>query len=98
VSTSALINKPESAQILVKQGKLILKRADGEFPITKIGNCRFSIIKPSESEAEEFVLVPGANGKVEYLHMERRALRKVQEAADKKRTAPEIRTDVKSED
>jgi CubicO group peptidase (beta-lactamase class C family) len=91
-------NKPESAEILVKQGKLILKRADGEFPITKIGNCRFSIIKSSESKAEEFVLVPGANGKAEYLHMDRHALRKVQEADDKKRTGPETRTDVKSED
>jgi len=69
-------NKPESAEILVKKGKLVLKRADGEFPITKIGNCRFSIIKPSESEAEEFVLVPGANGKAEYLHMGRHALKK----------------------
>jgi CubicO group peptidase (beta-lactamase class C family) len=90
-------NKPESAEILVKQDKLILKRADGEFPISKIGNCRFSIVKPSDKR-EEFVLVPGANGKAEYLHMDRHALRKVQEADDKKRTGPETRTDVKSED
>jgi CubicO group peptidase (beta-lactamase class C family) len=73
-------NKPESAEILVKKGKLVLKREDGEFPITKIDNCRFSIIKPSESEAAEFVLVPGANGKAEYLHIGRHALRKVQKA------------------
>jgi len=74
-------NKPQSAEIFfLKEGKLILKREDGEFPITKIGNCRFSIIKPSGSEPEEFVLVPGAKGKAEYLHIGRHALRKVQEA------------------
>jgi CubicO group peptidase (beta-lactamase class C family) len=73
-------NKPQIAEILVKESKLIFKREDGEFPVTKIGNCRFSIIKPSESEPEEFVFLPGANGKAEYLHIGRHALRKVQEA------------------
>ena len=43
----------------MKQGRLVLKREDGELPITKIGDHHFSITKPSESEAEEFVLVPG---------------------------------------
>ena len=71
-------NKPERAEILVKQGRLVLKWKDGEFPITKIGNYRFSIKKPNESEAEEFVLVRAADGKAEYLHMGRHALRKVQ--------------------
>ena len=50
-------NKPESAEIVMKEGRLVLKRENGEFPITKIGNYRFSFIKPSESQAEEFVLV-----------------------------------------
>jgi len=71
-------NKPESAEILVKEGKLVIKRDDGVFPITKIGDCRFSIIKPGESEPEEFVLVRVGNGKAEYLHIGRRALKKVQ--------------------
>ena len=71
-------NKPEIAEILMKVGKLVLKREDGEFPITKIGNCRFSIKKPNESEAEEFEMVRAADGKVEYLHIGRHALRKVQ--------------------
>jgi hypothetical protein len=71
-------NAPERAEIVVKQGRLVLQREDGEFPITKIGNYRFSIRKPGESEAEEFVLVRGADGKREYLHIERHALRKVQ--------------------
>jgi CubicO group peptidase (beta-lactamase class C family) len=71
------MNKPEIAEILVKNGRLILKRKDGEFPIAKIGDYRFSIIKPGEAEAEEFVLVPGADGKAEYLHIGRHALRKV---------------------
>ena len=45
-------NKPESAEILVKEGKLVIKREDGVFPITKIGDRHFSIIKPGESEPE----------------------------------------------
>jgi CubicO group peptidase (beta-lactamase class C family) len=71
-------NGSESAEILVKKGNLILRGKDGELPITKIGNRRFSIIKPSGSGAEEFILVPGANGKTEYLHLDRHALRKSQ--------------------
>jgi CubicO group peptidase (beta-lactamase class C family) len=71
-------NKPESAEILAKEGKLILKRQDGEFPITKIGDYRFSITKPSESGTEEFALVRAGDGKVEYLHIGRHALKKVQ--------------------
>ena len=71
-------NTPESAELLAKQGTLILKREDGEFPTKKTGDHRFSIVKPSESEAEEFVLVRGRDGKTEYLHMGRHALKKVQ--------------------
>ena len=71
-------NKPERVEILLKQGRLVLKREDGEFPITKIGNYRFSIIKPSKSEAEEFVLVRSADRRADYLHIGRHALRKVQ--------------------
>jgi CubicO group peptidase (beta-lactamase class C family) len=70
-------NKPQSAEILVKEGKLILKQQDGAFPITKIGDYRFSITKPGESGAEEFVLVRGGDGKGEYLHIGRHALKKV---------------------
>ena len=71
-------NTPESAELLLKQGRLVLKREDGEYPITKIGDHRFSIVKSSESEAEEFVLVRGGDGKAEYLHMGRHALKRVQ--------------------
>jgi CubicO group peptidase (beta-lactamase class C family) len=71
-------NKPEWAEILVKEGTLVLKRQDGEFPITKTGDYRFSIIEPSKSEAEEFVVVRRGGDKAEYLHIGRHALKKVQ--------------------
>src|SRR4029434_1409281 len=71
-------NKPESVEMLQKQGTLVLKREDGEFPITKIDKHRFSFIKPGKSESEEFVLVPDAHGRAKYLHIGRHALRKVQ--------------------
>jgi CubicO group peptidase (beta-lactamase class C family) len=70
-------NKPERIELLVKHGRLILKKQDGEFPTTKIGDHRFLIPKTKESEAEEFVLVLAADGKAKYLHIGRHALRKV---------------------
>lgn len=70
-------NKPESIELLVKKSRLVIRREDGEFPVAKIGDYRFSITEPGETEAEEFVLVPGADGKAEYLHIGRHALRKV---------------------
>jgi CubicO group peptidase (beta-lactamase class C family) len=69
-------NNPERAEIVVKEHKLVLKLRDGEFPITKIGDYRFSIKRANESKAQEFVLVTAADGTVEYLHMERHALKK----------------------
>jgi hypothetical protein len=62
----------------MKEGRLVLERENSEFPITKIGKYRFSIIKPRESEPTEFVLVRAADGKTEYLHIGRHALKKVQ--------------------
>ena len=71
-------NKPESAELLIRKGSLVLRWRDEEYSITKVGDHRFSIAKPSESEAEEFVLVRGRDGKAEYLHIGRHALKKVQ--------------------
>jgi CubicO group peptidase (beta-lactamase class C family) len=71
-------NKPESAELLVKEGTLVIKREDREFPTTKTGDHRFSIVTSSEADADEFVLVPGGDGKAEYLHIGRHALKKVQ--------------------
>jgi CubicO group peptidase (beta-lactamase class C family) len=71
------MNKPESAEILMKGGKLVLRQEDIEFPIKKIGNYRFSIMKAGKSKVEDFVLIPDANGKAEYLHIGRHALKKI---------------------
>jgi hypothetical protein len=37
-------------------------------PITKIGEHRFSVTPAGSSQAQEFLLMPGADGKSEYLH------------------------------
>ena len=71
-------NGPESAEVVVKDGTLILRRKEGELPITKIGTCRFTIVKPNESEPEDLVFVPGSSGEAEYLHVNRHALRRSQ--------------------
>ena len=70
-------NKPESADLLIKKGSLVLRWRDVEYSTTKIGDHRFSITNPSDSEAGEFVLVRGRDGKAEYLHIGRHALKKV---------------------
>ena len=70
------LNKPQRAEIIAKDGKLFVKWGEGEFPVTKIGSYRFSVEKQVDP-SEEFVLVPDANGKVEYLHIGRHALKKM---------------------
>jgi len=37
--------------------------------VTKIGEHRFSVTSEGASEAQEFLLASGAEGKPEYLHM-----------------------------
>lgn len=70
------MNKPNRIEILENEGKLFLKREDGEFPIFKVGQYRFSIIKSEASAAEEFVLIATYDGEL-YLHIERHAFKKV---------------------
>jgi CubicO group peptidase (beta-lactamase class C family) len=74
-------NKPMQAEIFVKEGRLYLKKEDGQFPVTKIGAYRFYVTKSGASDTEEFVMVP-ANDHIWYLHIGRHALRKVMKRAD----------------
>jgi CubicO group peptidase (beta-lactamase class C family) len=55
-------------EIAVKEGKLVLERFGAELPVTKVGEHRFSVT-PEGGKPQEFLLVPGADGKAEYLQM-----------------------------
>jgi CubicO group peptidase (beta-lactamase class C family) len=63
-------------EIVVQNGKLFWKRRDELLPLVKTGNYRFMIASPDPNELEEFVLVTGSDGKVEYLHMDGRAYKR----------------------
>ncbi len=61
---------PNAVELLVKDGKLVRKITSGEVPVSKMGESRFM------AGTAEFVLVPGANGKVEFLHAGGRTMKK----------------------
>ena len=64
--------------ILTKRGKLFFRQCGLEFPMSKVGDHRFSIIPPGSSESYELVFVCSCESKAEYLHFGLRALKRVQ--------------------
>jgi hypothetical protein len=69
--------KDVSFEILLKDGKLFLKQGPNQLPISKVGDTRFSAISPGNSRPMEFALVPGADGRVEYIHVGLRAAKRI---------------------
>jgi CubicO group peptidase (beta-lactamase class C family) len=69
-------DQPNRIEIAIKDGKLFLKVLGREAQVNKLGELRFSATLPGRTE--EFALVPGADGKAEFLHVGGRTLRKVQ--------------------
>jgi len=57
-----------TAEILMRDRKLVLKQFGAELPITKIGDSRFSVQPPNASQPQEFVIGLGADGNPAYLH------------------------------
>jgi len=71
-------NTPDlSLELVGKDGQLFLKLGEFEAPVKKVGEQRFATYHPLTQQPVEFVLVPGEDGKPAYLHMARRALKKV---------------------
>jgi CubicO group peptidase (beta-lactamase class C family)/pimeloyl-ACP methyl ester carboxylesterase len=60
-----------------RDGKLYLRRFGSEFPLTKVGENRFSLTPPGASQAEDIRLVPGSGEKPDYLQMYLWAFRKI---------------------
>jgi CubicO group peptidase (beta-lactamase class C family) len=83
------VNGALKIELFVRGGKLFLKEfypttvqegAGREFeaPVTKVGPNRFAFTPPGETTAVEFILVPGAGGRPEYLHRFMDAARRVE--------------------
>jgi CubicO group peptidase (beta-lactamase class C family) len=66
-----------SVEILLKDGKLILKQGADELAIARIGENRFAASRPTDSRTMEFALVLGPDGKAEYFHNGLRAARRI---------------------
>ena len=64
-------------EILIKQGKLLLKQGSSEMPVRKVGENRFSASPPGNAAPLEFALVPGAGQSAEYLQIGLRAAKRV---------------------
>ncbi|HYJ45080.1 MAG TPA: serine hydrolase domain-containing protein [Pyrinomonadaceae bacterium] len=68
-------NGPQVWEILVKEGKLYLKDSDSEYALSKTGEARLSF---GDSLENDVVLVPGADGRIEYIFTGLYSARRVQ--------------------
>jgi len=69
-------NGSTTAEIAIKEGKLVLKMRGAEFPLSKLSADRLGFTPPGAPRPEELVVVMGADGKPEYLHRGGRSLKK----------------------
>jgi CubicO group peptidase (beta-lactamase class C family) len=58
------VNGPQTWEIYQKEGKLYLKDSDAEYALTKTGAARLSF---GDSLENDVALVPGADGRIEYI-------------------------------
>jgi CubicO group peptidase (beta-lactamase class C family) len=68
--------QPNRYEIAIKDGKLVIKWMDIEAQISKLSESRFLATDPSDTT--EFALVPGADGKAEFMFLGGRAFSRVQ--------------------
>jgi CubicO group peptidase (beta-lactamase class C family) len=71
-------DQPNRIEISIKGGKLLFKGFGLEAQVSKLGESRFSATPPDDSRKIEFALVPGADGKAEFMVLGGRAISKVQ--------------------
>jgi beta-lactamase family protein len=64
-------------EIFVRDGKLFLKQGTNEQAVTKVGENRFTAVASGSSNPMTFVLIPGADGKIEYFHAGLRAAKRM---------------------
>jgi CubicO group peptidase (beta-lactamase class C family) len=64
--TGKYVNGPQTWEIFAKDGRLFLKDMQAEYPLTKTGAARLSF---GDNLENDVALVPGADGKIEYIFM-----------------------------
>ncbi len=67
-------NETIRAELVVIDGKLLLKAGDKTFPIKKVGENRFSA--PGAGQLQSFLLIPDSSGKIEFMAVENWALKR----------------------
>jgi CubicO group peptidase (beta-lactamase class C family) len=67
----------QKVEILLKEGKLFLRRGTAELPIRKTGENQFSVTPPGSSQGQKFTLVPGRDGRIAYIFSGGRASKKI---------------------
>jgi CubicO group peptidase (beta-lactamase class C family) len=74
-------NRKLACELFVKGGKLFITFTDEEgsdsAPVAKTGDLTFVVTPDGEPPQLPFLLIPGADGRIEYLHTNARAFRKV---------------------
>jgi hypothetical protein len=58
------VNGPQTMEVVVKDGRLTLRRGDSEFALTKTAEHRLSF---GDSLEQDLAFVPGPDGRAEYL-------------------------------
>ena len=69
-------NPPERIDLAIRDGKLYFHRGTQDGEVTKVGDLRFSITPAGAAGAQTFVLVPGPDGTIAFLHMSSRAFKR----------------------
>jgi CubicO group peptidase (beta-lactamase class C family) len=64
----------QKVEIVLKEGKLFLRRGTSELEIRKTGENSFMALAPGSSQGQRYVLVPGKDGAIAYLFSGGRAL------------------------
>lgn len=67
----------QSQEIVLKDGKLFIKDEEDLTPLIKIGKNLFLMTQPGAPEPDEVAVVPGADGRAEFIHINGRAYKKV---------------------
>ena len=63
-------------ELVEKDGQLFSKFGNNLIPVTKIGEREFNASVPGINQPQRFYLVPGKDGRIQYLHSQGRALKK----------------------
>ena len=66
-----------TAELLVQEGRLVVRQGGSTLPVIKLGDRRFGIARPGTARPQEFFLVPGADGRAEYFCRGSRAYRRM---------------------